>query len=127
LYGTIPDQLKDKTSFARKLSAILAKREELQLAKGELIDVPDVSHPGMLVMVQRLPSDAIAVTVLNFTGEDISGTVNSTLLTPGAEVTDAFSGETLNSVDDLRSFYVDLPAFTGSLLVLRQPAPKGGE
>ncbi|WP_416346412.1 maltose alpha-D-glucosyltransferase [Arthrobacter sp. MI7-26] len=127
LYGTLSEQMKDEASFARKLSAVLTKREELQLAKGELIDVPDVSHPGMLVMVQRLPSDAMAVTVLNFSGEDISGTVNSTLLTPGAEITDAFTGETLNSVDDLHSFYFDVPAYAGSLLVLREPAPKGGE
>jgi hypothetical protein len=46
------------------------------------VDVPDVAHPGMLVMVQRLDGgdasrvDApVQVTVVNLTGETIEGTV----------------------------------------------------
>ncbi len=118
LYGTLPQQLQDESSFARKLSQILAIREEHGVAKGELVDVPDVSHPGMLVMVHRLPDGSTATTVLNFTGHDLSGTVNSALLDSGAEVIDAATQEPIGSVDDLRSFHVELPAFTGRLLLM---------
>ncbi|MFD1212641.1 maltose alpha-D-glucosyltransferase [Arthrobacter sp. GCM10027362] len=123
LYGTLPEQLEDESSFARQLARILAIREEHGIAKGKLIDVPDVSQRGMLVMVHRLDSGGLEVTVLNFSGQDIAGTVRSEQLEYGAEVTDAFSGETVGTVDDLHSFYIQLAAFEGTaLLVTPQPA-----
>ena len=54
LYGPLPEQLEDPDSFARRLQRILAVREENGIATGALLDVPDVSHRGLLVMVNRL-------------------------------------------------------------------------
>ena len=49
------------------------------------IDVPEVSHKAMLVMVHRLQDDDLQITALNFCGEPITGTIRSEhLATRGA-------------------------------------------
>lgn len=118
LYGPLPEQLDNENSFARRLQRILAVREEHGIATGTLLDVPDVSHRGLLVLVNGLAGGAVEITVLNFSGQDISGSVRSTHLPPGASVRDLFSGETVGQVDDLHSFFIDLPAYQGTALLL---------
>lgn len=120
LYGTLPEQLKNEASFARKLSRVLAVRKELAIDKGTLIDVPDVSHPGLLVMVHRLPSGAVALTVLNFTDQELSGTVRSGHLTSGMDIRDAFTGDALGTVDDLHSFFINLRPYQGTALTAHE-------
>lgn len=122
LYGTLPEQLQDESSFARQLARVLEVREEHGIAQGALLDVPDVSHKGMLVMVHALESGRQEVTVLNFSGQDIAGTVRSEDLEPGSEVTDAFSGEDVGTVDDLHSFHVQLRPYEGTALLVDPPA-----
>ena len=53
LYGTIPDQMADETSFLRQLQAILRVRSHYGIATSRQIDIPEVSHRGMLVMVHQ--------------------------------------------------------------------------
>ncbi|WP_314214871.1 maltose alpha-D-glucosyltransferase [Pseudarthrobacter equi] len=118
LYGPLPEQLENENSFARRLQRILAVREEHGIATGTLLDVPDVSHRGLLVLVNGLAGGAVEITVLNFSDQDISGSVRSTHLPPGASVRDLFSGETVGQVDDLHSFFIDLPAYQGTALLL---------
>jgi trehalose synthase len=119
LYGSIPEQLADETSFLRQLQAILRVRSHYGIATSRQIDIPEVSHRGMLVMVHQLEDpDRYQLTVLNFANEDIAGTVRSESLPPGATVSDMFSGKDLTVVDDLNSFTVELPPHHGmSLLV----------
>ncbi|MDN5933358.1 MAG: maltose alpha-D-glucosyltransferase, partial [Pseudonocardia sp.] len=119
LYGTIPDQLADETSFVRQLQAILAVRTRYGIATAQQVDVPDVSHRGLLVLVHQ-PADPgqLHLTVLNFSGEPVTGTVRSEYLTPGAEISDMFTSRPLGTVDDLRSFSVYMEPHQGhSLLV----------
>jgi trehalose synthase len=125
LYGPLPEQLKDDTSFARRLQRILAVRENWGIATSVLLDVPDVSHRGLLVMVHRLESGMIQVTVLNFSGESLAGSVNSLHLEPGAQVRDLFTDEGLGHVDDLHSFFIELDAYQGTALLIEPvPAPE---
>ena len=74
LYGTLPDQLADPDSFVQQLHLILAVRKEYGIASGALLDVPDVSHLPMLVMVNQTAHHGQQITVLNFSGQDIAGT-----------------------------------------------------
>ncbi|HEX7202673.1 MAG TPA: maltose alpha-D-glucosyltransferase, partial [Arthrobacter sp.] len=120
LYGALPDQLQNPDSYARRLQRILAVREEHGIATGALLDVPDVSHRGLLVMVVRLGSGALEVTVLNFSDQDISGSIQSSHLVPGATVHDLFSGAAVGQVDDLHSFFLELPAYQGTALLLTE-------
>ncbi|WP_140416309.1 maltose alpha-D-glucosyltransferase, partial [Arthrobacter globiformis] len=120
LYGPLPEQLKDPASFARRLQKILEVREQSGIATSTLLDVPEVSQRGLLVMVNRLGDGNLQVTVLNFSGQDISGSIQSTHLVPGSSVHDLFSGETVGQVDDLHSFFLELGAYQGTALLLKE-------
>ena len=93
------------------------------------IDIPEVAHAGMLVLVHRLDDGdphaeaPMQVTVLNFSQDPTEGTVRSEQLAPGSEVVDAASGESVGRVDDLQSFSVSLPAYGALFLVLRPAEP----
>ncbi len=118
LYGSLPAQLKDPNSFASRLRRILAVRKRYGIAAAIQVDVPLVSHKAMLVMVHQL-SDAEQVTVLNFSPEQISGSVISERLVPGSVLVDMFTDEEMGEVDDLHSFALTLGPHEGrSLLVL---------
>ena len=121
LYGAIPEQLADETSFLRQLQAILAVRRHYGIAISQQVDVPDVSHRGLLVLVHQLPHpEQLHVGVLNFGAEPVTATVRSEHLHPGGAVSDMFNDQPVATVDDLRSFTVDLEPHQGhSLLVLR--------
>ncbi|HEX5859026.1 MAG TPA: maltose alpha-D-glucosyltransferase [Microbacterium sp.] len=127
LYGALPAQLDDPASFASRLARILDLRREHGIATASQIDIPEVAHAGMLVLVHRLDNgdphaDApMQVTVLNFSPEPTEGTVRSEQLVPGSDVVDAASGDELGRVDDLRSFSVSLPAY-GAVFLLVQPS-----
>ena len=124
LYGTIPDQLADEASFLRQLQAILKVRSHYRIAVSRQVDVPDVSHKGMLVLVHQLDDpDQLQLTVLNFANEPIAGTVHSAELPPGAQVSDMFTGEVIAAVDDLRSFALEMEEHQGMSLLVQRPAP----
>jgi trehalose synthase len=119
LYGSIPDQLVDESSFVRQLQAILRVRSHYGIATSRQVDIPEVSHRGMLVMVHELRDPGrYQITVLNFANEEIAGIVRSEKLPAAAQVSDMFSGDHLAVIDDLQSFAVHLPPHHGmSLLV----------
>ncbi|MFH8248953.1 maltose alpha-D-glucosyltransferase [Microbacterium sp. B2969] len=127
LYGTLPEQLDDPASFASRLAAILGLRREHGIATASQVDIPEVAHAGMLVLVHSLDDgDARAeapmqVTVLNFSPEPTEGTVRSEQLVPGSIVMDAASGDEIGRVDDLQSFSVSLGAYGAMFLLLQSP------
>ncbi|MBN9624470.1 MAG: maltose alpha-D-glucosyltransferase, partial [Actinobacteria bacterium] len=82
LYGPLPEQLEDPDSFASHLARILAIRREHQIDLAELLDIPAVSHPAMLVLIHLLPSGRQHALTLNFSSERIWGTVQSPHLIP---------------------------------------------
>ena len=118
LYGSLPAQLEEPTSFACRLRDLLAVRKRYGIATAVQLDVPQVSNKAMLVMVHQL-SDAEQVTVLNFSNAEIAGSVLSEHLVPGSGLVDMFTDELVGEVDDLHSFSVTLGPYEGrSLLVL---------
>jgi trehalose synthase len=118
LYGSLPAQLRDSTSFVRRLAEILAIRKRYGIATSIQLDVPQVSNKAMLVMVHQL-TDAEQVTVLNFSAHAISGSVVSEQLVPGSVLVDMFTDEEVGEVDDLHTFPISLEPHEGkSLLVL---------
>ena len=127
LYGSLPDQLEREDSFASGLRGVLAIRAEHDVAVASQVDVPDVAHPAMLVLVHRLDGgdptleDArLQVTVLNFSGEPIAGTVRSDTFAPGMAVVDAATGGEIGFVDNLQSFAIWLGPYGGMFLVLKE-------
>lgn len=123
LYGSIPDQLADETSFLRQLQAILRVRSHYGIATSRQIDVPEVAHRGMLVLVHELADEGrYQLTVLNFANEEVTGSVRSEKLPPGSTVSDMFTGKSIATVDDLHSFAVEMPPHHGMSLLVEAPA-----
>jgi trehalose synthase len=120
LYGSLADQLADPASFVSGLRDILAIRAKYGIATAEQLDIPDVSHKSMHVMVHRI-ADGEQITVLNFSGETIAGSVRSPALTPGSRVVDAVTGVPAGEVDDLHSLYVALQPHEGRALLVVAP------
>jgi trehalose synthase, Pseudomonas stutzeri type len=128
LYGALPEQLRDPASFASRLAGILDVRRRHGIATATQVDVPDVAHPAMLVLVHRLDDgdpavDApVQVTVLNFSAQEVEGTVHSAHLVAQADVVSAATGRTVARVDDLLSFPVTLPPYGAEFFLLEPSA-----
>ncbi len=126
LHGPLPEQLEDADSFARRLARILRIRKRSGVATAALVDVPDVPHRSLLVLVNRLLDDRTAITVLNFSEEKVSGYVRSDEI-PAGRVYDLGSRRRIADVDDLGGFSVSVAPFGGMVLVVREvPAPADG-
>jgi trehalose synthase len=122
LYGSLGAQLLDPNSFASQLARIIEVRRRYEIHLADQLDVPDVPHRAMLVLLHRLPSGQQHVLALNFAEEDISGTVRSESLAPHSAVTDMFGGwEGEATVDELNSFHLTLGPFEGFSLLVQQP------
>jgi trehalose synthase len=131
LYGPLPLQLDDPASFASGLRQVLAVRRAHGIATASQIDIPSVGHPSMLVLVHRLddgdasvPDAPLQLTVLNFSGEAIDGTVRSDYLVPRSGAVDAETGEPVARVDDLQSFPLHLEPYEGRFLLFEAPEPE---
>ena len=127
LYGTIPDQIAEPDSFLNGLREILALRKRYGIATARQIDIPDVSHPGLLVLVHELGdatdwAGAQQVTVLNFAREAVAGSVRSELFPPGAAVIDMGTGEQVGDIDNLFAFGIALNGLQGMSLLVERPA-----
>src|SRR5499427_193958 len=67
LYGPLPEQLQHPDSFAWQLRKMLHVRARYRINEGELVALPAVTAPGLVVMVHRLPGGAgTQVTAVNF-------------------------------------------------------------
>jgi trehalose synthase len=127
LYGSLPEQLERPDSFASRLAEILRVRRESGIASAHQLDVPDVAHPGMLVMVHELEAldelglPIVQITALNVTPEPLDGTVRSEALPLRAAVTDATDGAEIGAVDDLSSFPLHIEPYGARFLLLHRP------
>ncbi|MBB1509885.1 maltose alpha-D-glucosyltransferase [Tessaracoccus sp. MC1756] len=118
LYGSVPDQLKRETSFASRLAAVLKVRKRNGLPTGALVDVPEVGDKALLVLVNELETGTTQITALNFGGEKLSARVQSDKL-PSGRVFDLSTRRKVGTVDDLGGFTVELPAYGGQAMIIR--------
>ncbi|GAB1619931.1 maltose alpha-D-glucosyltransferase [Pseudomonas sp. NGC7] len=87
LYGSLSQQLGDSESFASRVKKILAVRQAYGIASSRQLLVPEVSHPGLLVMVHELPSGrGVQITALNFGNQTISEEIALEGFSPGPVV-----------------------------------------
>jgi trehalose synthase len=118
LYGSLPEQLKKRTSFVSRLRDILAVRRRYGIATGTQVDIPAVSNKALLVMIHWLDSGLIQVTALNFSNHPISDWIVSEHLSPGAAVIDMFTDTRLGIVDQGRTFPIGLKPHQGMSLLI---------
>jgi hypothetical protein len=97
-------------------------RRQYEIHLADQLDVPSVPHKAMLVLLHQLPSSQQHLLVLNFSDEDVMGTIRSELLVPQSSVNDMFGGwEGQAVVDELNSFHVTLGSFEGFSLLIQPP------
>ena len=77
---------------------------------------------AMLVMVHLLDTRQLQVTVLNFSGQSVAGSVKSEHLAPGSVVTDMSTDQVIAEVDLGHTFPVSLKPYEG-LSLLTDPDP----
>ena len=119
LYGSLPAQLADPKSFARKLADILAIRKRYGIATGVQLDVPHVSHKAMLVMVHQLERRRAGHGAQLLRRTDLRQRHLRGTGPPGSVIVDMATDEEVGEVDDLHSFAISLEPYEGrSLLVL---------
>ena len=121
LYGTLPEQLADPTSFAAQLGRVLAVRKQLGIASGALLEVPEVAAASVLVLVNFTVRGLIQLTVLNFSGDDVVADVGSDHLDPGCAVVDGLDDAYRGVISDDHRLAVPLAAYQGRALVV-EPA-----
>ncbi|MCB9158532.1 MAG: maltose alpha-D-glucosyltransferase [Caldilineaceae bacterium] len=118
LYGPLPAQLADPTSFASRLKHILAVRKATRLYAARRLAVPDVRSPGLLVLVHALPDDqGVQVTALNF---------GRTALVEDVVITGAASGPVTEMLTDTPAgaiakdgvLHIELDALSGKSYLL---------
>jgi trehalose synthase len=122
LYGSLPHQLQDPTSFAVQLCNILAVRARFGIATAVQVDVPAVPEKALLVMVHRLGSGQIQLTVLNFADRPVSGRIVSQHVPPGSAVIDMSTDAAIGGVDPDHGITVQLAPHQGTSLLAVPPS-----
>ncbi len=127
LYGPLPEQLRDPNSFASQLKKILAARRTHRIAMGTLIDVPEVEHSSLCILVFRIPGDrSYAVTALNFARNpvreriDLSAIKNTAgNMRLGAGFIDAITEKPEGTIGEDGYYDLSLDALAGKTLILK--------
>ncbi|WP_395607290.1 maltose alpha-D-glucosyltransferase [Pseudomonas sp. B22129] len=123
LYGSLNSQLKDPESFASQLQKILAVRSAYGIAASRQILVPDVEHPGLLIMVHELPAGkGTQITALNFGGAPITETLHLPNIAPGP-VVDIINERVEGDLTDEGEFTITLDAYEGLALRIVSNSP----
>ncbi|KPB43012.1 Trehalose synthase [Pseudomonas savastanoi pv. phaseolicola] len=116
LYGSLVSQLQRPDSFASQLKKILAVRRAYDIAASRQILIPDVEHPGLLVMVHELPAGkGTQITALNFSSETIVETLHLPGIAPGP-VVDIINERVEGDLTDQGEFTITLDAYEGLAL-----------
>lgn len=123
LYGSLISQLQEPLSFASQLQKILAVRSAYGIAASRQILVPDVEHPGLLIMVHELPAGkGTQITALNFGAAPITETLHLPNIAPGP-VVDIINERVEGDLTAEGEFTITLDAYEGLALRVVSHSP----
>ena len=124
LYGSLPAQLQDPRSFVSRLRDLLTVRARHRISTAVQVDVPEVTDKAMLVMIHRLDTGLMQVSVLNFASRPVVGRVESEQLPDAGDVVDMVTDRVISEVDRAHGFPVTLPPHHGLSLLIVPPAAR---
>ncbi|WP_416425898.1 maltose alpha-D-glucosyltransferase [Pseudomonas sp. App30] len=123
LYGSITSQLQQADSFATQLKKILAVRRAYDIAASRQILIPDVQHPGLLVLVHELPAGkGTQITALNFSADSLVETLHLPGIAPGP-VVDIINERVEGDLTDSGEFTITLDPYEGLALRVVSSTP----
>ncbi|MDY7565368.1 maltose alpha-D-glucosyltransferase [Pseudomonas sp. RTC3] len=123
LYGSLVDQLQRPDSFVSLLKKILAVRRAYDIAASRQILIPDVQHPGLLIMVHELPAGkGTQITALNFSAEPVVETLHLPDIAPGP-VVDIINERVEGDLTEQGEFTITLDAYEGLALRVVSTSP----
>ena len=113
LYGSLPAQLADPTSFASQLTQILTVRKQCRIATGSQVEIAETTSAGLLAMIHQLDGGRLQITLLNFSPRAGAADVTAQCLPPGAQVVDVNRLRPIGRVSPARSFRVGMQPYEG--------------
>jgi len=125
LYGDLETQLQDPNSFASRVKSMLSLRNSLGIAESELLSVPIVTHPGVVILVNKLSraegrQESWQLTALNFGRSRVEQSVSLVGLAGDAKVLwSNLRGVVAEKIAfDNDSLTLDLHSFEAKLVVV---------
>jgi hypothetical protein len=119
LYASIPTQLQNPKSFAAQLKRILRARQEVSLERAQLVDVPSVDNPGLLLFRYRLAETGYAALLaVNFSKTKASEVVESSDYVYTSAI-DLYTGLSLAKAHDSSFFIVNAEPYTAQLILFQ--------
>ena len=118
LYGSLPAQLANPTSFASQLRQILTVRDRCGIATATQVDIADTTSGAVLVMIHELEGGRRQATLLNFSAQPVDAVVSSRFLPAAGTVADSSTGTALAAIDPAHSFPVRMQGHQGLSVLL---------
>ena len=126
LYGPLPAQLQDPSSFASRLKHLLDVRREHSIQLAQVLDVPNVENSSVFLLVMKLPGNGqTALTAINFGRSAVEEKVDLTEVRglawqhlAGHQVRDVIKQEQETTVSQDGAFSVKLDGWTAKLLLV---------
>ncbi|WP_244306461.1 maltose alpha-D-glucosyltransferase [Paraburkholderia lacunae] len=123
LYGPVTEQLENPDSFASQLKRVLTVRNAYCISSSRQIAIPEVSNPGLLVMVHELPGGrGTQVTALNFGPTSIDETLSLPGISAGP-VVDMLNERVEDDLDEHGQLRLHLDGYEGLCLRIVSALP----
>ncbi len=100
---------------------MLQVRREIALERAELIDVPDVANPGLLLLRYRLVGGSAALLAVNFSTTKASEVLESPNYAYTSAI-DLYTGRSVAKAHDSSFFILNAEGYTAQLILFHPRA-----
>lgn len=120
LYASLPNQLRNPSSFASQIRHLLEVRRKWNLAKAEILEIPQPKHQGSLLFIQRLlPNRVILVSAVNFSRAPVEEKIDLPAIRNSTAI-ELMSGLAEKKVFDSSEFSFSLSPLSGKVFLFQQ-------